>query len=88
MTLQELMYQEAVEVCVTRLSETIANAAAEGYTAFLYDQSNSVSLRDIAAGIRRVFPDCRTYIQGSQMVIDWTLPGTPVKLAALRKTNS
>ena len=88
MTIQELIYQEAVEVCVTRLSETIVNAAAEGYTAFLYDQSDSVSLRDIAAGIRRIFPDCRTYIQGSQIIVDWTLPGTPMKLASLRKTNS
>lgn len=79
------MHTEDIERRVTRLSELIVCAATWGYTAFLHEDPQS--LNAVATGIRRVLPDCRTYIQGSQMVIDWTPPEKPLKLAALRKTN-
>ncbi len=81
---QEFMYEEDIEVCVTRLSEVIVHAATEGYTAFLYEGKDS--LQDIATGIRTLFPDCRTNIwtEGLQVLFDWTPRGKTRTIARLK----
>lgn len=67
---EEVMYEEAIEVHVTRLSEVLVCAATYGYTAFLYEGTES--LDKIAAEIRILFPDCRTYGLSGKILFDWT----------------
>jgi len=72
--------KEVVEKIAYKFIHEVMIAASQGKTSYIYTPDTQISLTDLLAGFKRIFPECDvTYVENQNHIcIDWSIQIPPL----------